>query len=132
MTNTIPKQELLTKLLMLTTSNNDAEALQAVRKANALLKASGWDWQQLINGKITIVEDPFKGLATPTNGQDESLKREIIDLKHQVRSLQDQLDYAKQRAMPDSYRAPYKPRVNQPRRSRKNAPTTLTLDDLGI
>lgn len=61
----IPKQELLIKLLSLTASDNDAEALSAIRKATALLIASGWTWERLIHGKITVIADPFASLATP-------------------------------------------------------------------
>lgn len=61
----IPKQELLIKLLRMTTSDNDGEALTALRKANALMTAAGWDWERLINSKIKIVASPFANLATP-------------------------------------------------------------------
>lgn len=65
----VPKQELLIKLLKMTTSNNDGEALTALRKANAFLVSAGWDWERLINAKITVVEDPFKDLgASPAWG----------------------------------------------------------------
>jgi hypothetical protein len=57
----LPKQELLIKLLGMTTAG-DNEALVAIRKANALLTAAGWSWEQLIRGKITIVEDPFNSI----------------------------------------------------------------------
>ena len=63
--NQLPKQELLIKLLRMTTSDNDGEALTALRKANAFLTAAGWDWEKLILGKIRIIEDPFKNLSTP-------------------------------------------------------------------
>jgi hypothetical protein len=59
----LPKQELLIKLLKMTTSPNDGEALTAMRKANDLVSTAGWDWERLINAKITIVEDPFKNLG---------------------------------------------------------------------
>ena len=58
----LPKQELLVKLLGMTASSNDGEALVAIRKANRLLAEAGWSWDQLIRGKITIVEDPFNRL----------------------------------------------------------------------
>ena len=61
----LPRQELLKKLLMMTTSTNDGEALTALRKANDLLHTAGWDWARLIDGRITVVEDPFKNLGTP-------------------------------------------------------------------
>lgn len=66
----LPKQELLLKLLKMTTSSNDGECLTAIRKANALLTSSAWDWDMLIHAKIRIIEDPFKNLGTPaTRGQ---------------------------------------------------------------
>jgi hypothetical protein len=67
MTDELPKQELLIKLLKMTTSNNDGEVLVAARKANALLQSAGWDWEKLITGKIVIVEDPFSKIDTPDN-----------------------------------------------------------------
>ena len=65
--NELPKQVLLIKLMGMTTSSNDAEALVALRKANELLKSAGWDWQKLIEGKIKVIEDPFSKIATPQN-----------------------------------------------------------------
>jgi hypothetical protein len=62
----IPKQELLIKLLRMTESDNDPEALTALRKVNAFMRTAGWDWERLVNAKIRIIEDPFKGLSTPT------------------------------------------------------------------
>ena len=38
------------KLMMLTTSANDHEALSALRKANAILADQSVSWEQLING----------------------------------------------------------------------------------
>jgi hypothetical protein len=65
----LPKQELLIKLLKMTTSSNDGEAVIAVRKANDLLKSAGWDWEKLIHGKIKVIEDPFKSVDVPLNRQ---------------------------------------------------------------
>lgn len=62
----IPKQELLAKLLRMTTSDNDAECLVAIRKANTLLRDNGWDWDKLLAGKIRIAADPFRDAAIPT------------------------------------------------------------------
>lgn len=61
----LPKQELLLKLLKMTTSSNDAEALVAIRKVNRMLTDNGWDWDKFVAGKIKIVENPFVGLGTP-------------------------------------------------------------------
>lgn len=65
MAEEIQKHQLLVKLLKMTTSAVDAEALVAVRKANALLAEAGWDWDRLMAGKITVVGDPFAGLGDP-------------------------------------------------------------------
>jgi hypothetical protein len=69
--NELPKQDKLLKLLKMTTSPNDGEALTAIRMANTLLTSAGWDWDKLISGKITIVEDPFKNLGAAPRGYEE-------------------------------------------------------------
>ena len=51
----------LVKLLRLTTSSNDAEALLAVRKANEILPQISPDWGDLLFGKVTLIADPFDG-----------------------------------------------------------------------
>lgn len=65
MSDPLPKQELLIKLMGLTASSNDGEALTALRKATSLLATAGWDWDKLIRGKITVVEDPFARISDP-------------------------------------------------------------------
>jgi hypothetical protein len=65
MSEELPKQELLLKLLKMTTSSNDAECLVAIRKANAVLKGANWDWDKLIAGKIKVIADPFSSISTP-------------------------------------------------------------------
>lgn len=69
MSEQIQKHLLLVKLLKMTTSSNDGEALVAVRKANQLLAEAGWDWDRVMAGKITVVGDPFAGLARPAPPQ---------------------------------------------------------------
>lgn len=61
----LAKQDLLVKILGMTTSDNDGQALVAIRKANKLLADAGWTWERLIAGKITIVQDPFNGVGDP-------------------------------------------------------------------
>jgi len=61
----LPKQDLLLKILRMTTSDNDNVALNAVRRANEFLSKNGWDWDKLINAKIRIAADPFSNLQTP-------------------------------------------------------------------
>lgn len=65
MTEELPKQELLLKLLGLTASANDAEALSAIRKANEFLNRAGWTWEMLIHSKIKIIPSPFIGVGDP-------------------------------------------------------------------
>lgn len=66
MAEELQKHQLLVKLLKMTTSAVDAEALVAMRKANQVLADAGWDWDRLMAGKITVVGDPFAGLGDPT------------------------------------------------------------------
>lgn len=66
MADELPKEELLRKMLNMTTSDNDGQALVAIRKANALLSAAGWSWDKLLAGKIKIVESPFKNVPNPS------------------------------------------------------------------
>jgi hypothetical protein len=68
MVEDLPKQELLIKLLKMSTSPNEGEVVVAMRKANALLTSAGWDWDKLINGKIVVVADPFSSIPTPPSG----------------------------------------------------------------
>lgn len=63
--STLPKEQLLLKLLKMTTVQEDTVALVAIRKANELLASAGWDWDKLISGKIKVVENPFKNMPNP-------------------------------------------------------------------
>ena len=54
-----PSLTLLIKLLKMTTSSSDGEALVAARKANAELAKFGGDWETLLRGKVTVIGDPF-------------------------------------------------------------------------
>lgn len=63
----IPKQDLLAKMLKMTTSDNDNVALTSIRKANELLRTNGWDWDRLLAGKIKVAADPFANLQQPYN-----------------------------------------------------------------
>ncbi len=65
MADELPNLTLLIKLLKLTTSSSDAEALSAVRKANEQLLKFGGDWETLLRGKVTIIGDPFTGVEAP-------------------------------------------------------------------
>jgi hypothetical protein len=70
----LPKQELLIKLMNMTSSSNDGEALSAVRKANELLLANKWSWEKLVHSKIKVIADPFVNTpkvepGRPVNGR---------------------------------------------------------------
>lgn len=49
----------LIKMMGMTTSDNDGQALVALRAANALLKKLNTDWDAVLRGKISIIADPF-------------------------------------------------------------------------
>jgi hypothetical protein len=51
------KFETFVKLMMMTTSSHDAEALTAMRKANALLSAEGKNWEELITGLVPMEQE---------------------------------------------------------------------------
>jgi hypothetical protein len=59
------KLETLIKVLMMTTSETDGEALAAIRRANSMLKTASVDWDGLLRGKVTVVADPFDSIAVP-------------------------------------------------------------------
>lgn len=55
-----PSQQLerFIKLMMLTTSTNDNEVLTSIRMANAELYKLNRNWEELIRGKVSIIQDP--------------------------------------------------------------------------
>lgn len=65
MSEDLNKLDLLIKIMGMTTSDNDPTALVALRKAQALLKAEGWDWERLLRSKIKVVENPFSKVTAP-------------------------------------------------------------------
>lgn len=46
--------EIFIKLMRLTTSDQDGEALVALRKANAILMEANLDWEDLLRSKVTV------------------------------------------------------------------------------
>lgn len=63
---------ILIKLLKMTTSTHDHEAISAMRLANAQVLKLGTDWEDLLYGKVTLVADPFSSIPevkpAPTSG----------------------------------------------------------------
>jgi len=66
MTNPPPNFVVFAKLMEMTTSSNDSEALVAVRKANAMLGRIGRSWTELLEGKVTMMPgSPFEAIPDP-------------------------------------------------------------------
>jgi len=59
-----PSLELLIKLIKMSTSDNDAEALLFLRRANKEADKFG-GWEDILRGKITVIGDPFGDLPRP-------------------------------------------------------------------
>jgi hypothetical protein len=55
----------LIKILGMTTSDNDNTALTAARAANAHLSRMQTNWSDLLNGKVTLIADPFTSIPEP-------------------------------------------------------------------
>lgn len=58
--------DLLIKLLKMTTSSSDGEALVAMRKANEQVAKLKTDWDSLLRSKVTIIADPFANSPVPS------------------------------------------------------------------
>lgn len=65
----LSKLDLLVKVMKMTGAEDNI-ALVAIRKANSMLAAEGWDWEKLLRGKVVVIGDPFERVPTPpTNNQ---------------------------------------------------------------
>lgn len=63
MSDEIPSLEKLIKLMKMTTSPNDGEALTAIRLANRMLDSWKGDWEKILTGKVTVIGDPFANVS---------------------------------------------------------------------
>lgn len=59
------KLDTFIKVLLMTTSDTDGEALAAIRRANSMLRNAHIDWDKLLRGKVTVVADPFNDIPAP-------------------------------------------------------------------
>lgn len=59
-----PSLDRLIKLLKMTTATVDGESLAAIRMANRELAKLGGDWEALLRGKVTIMQDPFQSIPS--------------------------------------------------------------------
>jgi hypothetical protein len=66
----VPKLDKLIALLRMTASDNDNEALLAMRAATRHILAAGWDWERLLRSRVTVVADPFANISTPPQRAD--------------------------------------------------------------
>lgn len=71
----------LIKLLGMTTSAHDAEALSAIRHANSELDRLGKTWHEFIMSKIVVVADPFGGIPVPPNQTQAPLRNPTTPLR---------------------------------------------------
>lgn len=137
--------DLLIKLLKMTRSVNDQEALAFLRKANQQLDKQGWDWEKLLYAKVKIVADPFgdlKGPIAPPPPPQPFYQQPPQPAAWQASRQPDpdpapnyRPQAAGTRTGRSSFQDPYlKPRQQQPRRrsSSRVAPGNITLDDLGL
>jgi hypothetical protein len=60
-----PNLDTIIKLMGMTGSMHDPEALTALRMATAQLKKWGWTWESILRGKIKIMPDPFASIPMP-------------------------------------------------------------------
>lgn len=77
------KLDTLIKVLLMTTSDNNSEALAAIRRANHLLKVANVDWEKLLKGKVTVVADPFADIAPPNTATHFSTSKPTVPQKPQ-------------------------------------------------
>lgn len=59
-----PKFEKFIKLMKMTTSPSEGEALNAIRMANSLLAEANLDWDDFLRGKAKIIEGKTSGQNT--------------------------------------------------------------------
>jgi hypothetical protein len=75
------------KLMMMTTSSQDYEALSAMRKANALLAGMNRNWEEVLRGKVSVkggegYQQPFNNFTKHDDAREidpwfEKLLREV-------------------------------------------------------
>jgi len=90
-------QDKILKLLDLTNSKNDAEALNAIRKANDVREKAGWQWEDVFTKSVSTRNNlppsahhrpPPPKILTVETMFDEILKRSLSDaLRAQIEQL---------------------------------------------
>ena len=90
-------QDKILKLLDLTKSENDAEALNAIRKANDVREKAGWQWEDVFAKSVSTLNNlppsvhrhaPPPKFVTVETMFEEILKRSLSDaLRAQIEQL---------------------------------------------
>lgn len=75
--------ELLKKVMGMTGSDQDGEALSAVRTANKILKSHKKNWEDVFNSKIFVVQPP-RPVEPKTKRGDPELEKAFIDLLFRI------------------------------------------------
>jgi len=65
---TVDEFKKLKKLMQLTQSDNDNEALAALRKANAIIKSTSADWERILSRTIVVVDEVEEAPPPPRPG----------------------------------------------------------------
>jgi len=78
------KFEKFIKLMKMTTSPNEGEALNAVRMANAILLEANLDWEDFLRGKAQIVHKAEGGKAAAFSGKKFTNSVEIESMLNTV------------------------------------------------
>lgn len=63
------------RVMELTTSSNENEAMNALRLANKMLKAAGLTWSQMVQSSERVSRKSHDDTPPPPAGQQESRKR---------------------------------------------------------
>ena len=79
-----PKFEKFIKLMKMTTSPSEGEALNAIRMANALLLEANLDWDDFLRGKAKIVGGSVSGQTATYSGKKYTNSREIESMLEAV------------------------------------------------
>lgn len=115
--------DLLVKLLGMTQSSSDNEALLATRKANQYVKEKlNTTWEDLLKGRVTMVADPFNSRPAP----------EVNSTKPPpMYAPRPQPTPAPQPAYTPAYQTPRRPRPQPPQPQRPDPPPRAPAPDLG-
>lgn len=99
---------LLVKIMGKTQSDNDAEALAFMRRANTMVKAAGLTWEQLLSGQVRTLapsSDDSVEVAKPRPPMEAQISYALgyLEPLRMAKSLREFLDDCKRRFESDNY-----------------------------